>query len=379
MEASEKALKFKISTEGSIASHRKSCPSSRKGSRERVQHFSSSDLARAMQRGKLKTGALSFDQHCLTRGKLSFDAPEFLDEYAIIRSNKSEPCNIDDEKYERLLSKETINLNKRNSLKTTPIKECGKENLLNINEVLIKSSSSNNETNNQIPSSSNNDNILNVEDLKLNKNDKNLNRNDKLLLLNEQSSTNSNDNLNNISVEHVSVKQEEYNESNNENKNTCSIFSRIKKITEQFSFSAEKEKKYKNIRIHLRNTNILTSPCCRSLENIDENRSNRSNKMSGSIKGWFFLNKDNNKDNSNLEGWSSDADVYRLSTSNRNDNHSLPSTSKSENNCFKTGVELTTTASSEQQQQQQRSNNKNVTPNFQIIQFNEPSTNNCST
>lgn len=362
VEASEMALKFKISTEGSIASHRKSCPSSRKGSRERVQHFSSSDLARAMQRGKLKTGALSFDQHCLARAKLSFDAPEFLDEYGIVRSNKSDPCNIDDEKYERLLSKETINLNKRNSIKT-PIIESGRENI-NINEVLIKTA---NEANNQIPSSSNNDNILNVEELKLNENDAHLNRNDKLLLLNEQSSTNSNDNLNNISVEHVSVKQEEY-DSNNENKNTCSIFSRIKKITEQFSFSAEKEKKYKNIRIHLRNTNILTSPCCRSLENIDENRSNRANKMSGSIKGWFFLNKDN-KDTSNLEGWSSDADVYRLSSSNRNDNHSLPSTSKSENNCFKTGVELTT----------ERSNNKSVAPNFQIIQLNEPSKNNCST
>lgn len=303
-----------------------------------------------MQRGKLKTGALSFDQHCLIRNKLSFDAPEFLDEYAIVR-NKSEPCTNEDEKYERLLSKETINLNKRNSIKT-PIKESGIENT-HINEVIITSS---NDLNRQIPSSSNND-ILNVE--LTNKND--ANRNNKLLK--EQLSTNSNDNLNNISVEHVSVKQEDY-ESNNENKNTCSIFSRIKKITEQFSFSAEKEKKYKNIRIHLRNTNILTSPCCRSLENIDDNRSNKTNKMSGSIKGWFFLNKD--KD-TNLEGWSSDADVYRLSSTNRNDNHSLPSTSKSENNCFKTGVDST-----------ERSN-KSVTPNFQIIQLNEPSKNNCTT
>lgn len=357
VEASEKALKFKISTEGNVSSsHRKSCPSSRKGSRERVQHFSSSDLARAVQRSKLKTGALSFDQHCLMRGKLSFDAPEFLDEYAIIRNNKSEPCNIDNNtdnnKYELLLSKETINLNKRNSLKK------------------------------DLPSSSNDD-ILNVEEL--NKND--TLTNNKLIKIEQQS----NDNLNNISIEHVSVK-EEY---ENENKNTCSIFSRIKKITEQFSFTSsnDKDKKYKNLRINLRNTNILTSPCCRSLENIEDNNksssssTNKINKMSG----WFFLSKD--KD----DGWtsSSDADVYKLSTTtstsiNRNDNHhqitssSLPSTSKSEYNCYrKNKTETTTTTIIDHKINNDKKTKteylRSKKTNFQIIQLNEPSSTTATT
>lgn len=90
VEVSEKALKFKISTESNLTG-RKSYPGSRKGSRERVQHLNSSDLAKVIQKGKLRTGALSFDHQCLSsHKKFSFDAPEFLDEYAITLKNKFE-------------------------------------------------------------------------------------------------------------------------------------------------------------------------------------------------------------------------------------------------------------------------------------------------
>lgn len=133
VEVSEKALKFKIATEGSqnpnsSSGGRKSYPGSRKGSRERVHNFNATDFSRA----KLKSGALSFDQRCLHSSgtkKLSFDKPEFLDEYAIILNKRNETvsdssprsgefdcanCKSNRED-ECVLSKETLNLNKRNS------------------------------------------------------------------------------------------------------------------------------------------------------------------------------------------------------------------------------------------------------------------------
>lgn len=119
VEVSEKALKFKISTEGNLGTGRKSYPGSRKGSRERVQHFNSSDLAKMMQKGKLRSAAFSFDQNCMTgHKKLSFDTPEFLDEYAITLKKKlEENVNVDEEEKEGecVVSKDTLNLNKRNS------------------------------------------------------------------------------------------------------------------------------------------------------------------------------------------------------------------------------------------------------------------------
>nr|CAH7756030.1 unnamed protein product [Callosobruchus chinensis] len=136
VEVSEKALKFKISTESSICSAttplsmtgRKSYPGSRKGSRERVQHLNHSDVAKMVQKGKLRCGALSFDQHCMVGNKkLSFDPPEFLDEYALTLKKKFEEglaaadqSDSEEEYYLRkdgecVLSKETLNLNKRNS------------------------------------------------------------------------------------------------------------------------------------------------------------------------------------------------------------------------------------------------------------------------
>lgn len=55
VEVSEKALKFKISTESSISvTGRKSYPGSRKGSRERVQHLNHSEITRMVQKGKLR-------------------------------------------------------------------------------------------------------------------------------------------------------------------------------------------------------------------------------------------------------------------------------------------------------------------------------------
>lgn len=118
VEVSEKALKFKISTEGNVSTGRKSYPGSRKGSRERGQHF---ELAKAIQRGKLKSGALSFDQNSLSNHKkLSFDPPQFLDEYGISfkqRFDRSPSPDGADSTHSSdcVVSKETLNLNKRNS------------------------------------------------------------------------------------------------------------------------------------------------------------------------------------------------------------------------------------------------------------------------
>ncbi|CAG9771195.1 unnamed protein product [Ceutorhynchus assimilis] len=113
VEVSEKALKFKISTECSTTG-RKSYPGSRKGSQ--LNH---SDLSRMMQKGKLKTSALSFDHHYMAdRKKLSCDSPAFLDEYALTLKKKFEEglqTNGTNEDEECIISKETLNLNKRNS------------------------------------------------------------------------------------------------------------------------------------------------------------------------------------------------------------------------------------------------------------------------
>ncbi|CAH2013295.1 unnamed protein product [Acanthoscelides obtectus] len=81
-----------------------------------------------VQKGKLRCGALSFDQHCMVGNKkLSFDPPEFLDEYALTLKKKFEEGlaaadqSDSEEEYclrkdgECVLSKETLNLNKRNS------------------------------------------------------------------------------------------------------------------------------------------------------------------------------------------------------------------------------------------------------------------------
>lgn len=124
MEVSEKTLKFKISTECSIpTTGRKSYPGSRKGSRERGQHLNHTDLTRMMQqKGKLKVTAYSFDHHFMSDNKkLSVDTPSFLDEYALTLKKKFEEGLNDHENSpeengnECVLSKETINLNKRNS------------------------------------------------------------------------------------------------------------------------------------------------------------------------------------------------------------------------------------------------------------------------
>lgn len=123
VEVSEKTLKFKISTECSIpTTGRKSYPGSRKGSRERGQHLNHTDLTRMMQqKGKLKVTAYSFDHHFMSDNKkLSVDTPSFLDEYALTLKKKFEEGlnhgnSPEENGNECVLSKETINLNKRNS------------------------------------------------------------------------------------------------------------------------------------------------------------------------------------------------------------------------------------------------------------------------
>ncbi|XP_050309835.1 high affinity cGMP-specific 3',5'-cyclic phosphodiesterase 9A isoform X2 [Anthonomus grandis grandis] len=121
VEVSEKALKFKISTECSISTAgRKSYPGSRKGSRDRGQQLNHSDLTRMMQKGKLRNTAYSFDhQFLFDNKKQSFDSPLFLDEYALTLKKKFEEGlvarnNANENGEKSILSKETINLNKRN-------------------------------------------------------------------------------------------------------------------------------------------------------------------------------------------------------------------------------------------------------------------------
>lgn len=82
VEVSEKTLKFKISTEGNISANsisgRKSYPGSRKGSREKSQQLTCSEVARAVQREKERgkfTSALSFDSRSK---RLSMDMNESI-------------------------------------------------------------------------------------------------------------------------------------------------------------------------------------------------------------------------------------------------------------------------------------------------------------
>lgn len=93
VEVSEKTLKFKISTtEGALASGRKSYPGSRKGSREKVQQLNCIEVARAVQGEKDRRrmlGAHSFDQRAMTGKKLSFDTSELIDDHARRHFNKA--------------------------------------------------------------------------------------------------------------------------------------------------------------------------------------------------------------------------------------------------------------------------------------------------
>lgn len=115
VEVSEKTLKFKISTtEGSLASGRKSYPGSRKGSREKVQQLNCIEVARAVQGEKDRRrmlGAHSFDQRI--GKKLSFDTSEFIDEHTRRQFNRRRISN-DEYGYESLINMERMK--KRNSI-----------------------------------------------------------------------------------------------------------------------------------------------------------------------------------------------------------------------------------------------------------------------
>lgn len=326
VEVSERALKFKISTESSVGTGRKSYPGSRKGSRERVQHFNSSDLARMMQKGKLRSAGFSFDQHCyIGTKKLSFDTPEFLDEYATSLKKRLEESGEEMQDTEGLrkdgecvVSKETLNLNKRNSDHSIKV--------LNVDEKksILKCSD-----NKSLGTNANNIKKENLAE-------------DDIVRENNRKNSNSfvnipSDNVNSIASEKDEIKKSE--SPIMEAKNSRSILSRIRQFTDRLSLSMDKNSKVKHLRNNnstrnsfpqkIKNCKKLSSPCCRSLEEVAERKTNTLPKIKNK-KSWKFLVVD--KDKEKLEGWASEAAVNKI-VSNESDNQSLPSTSQLQSNC----------------------------------------------
>lgn len=310
---SEKALKFKISTEGNLSTGRKSYPGSRKGSRERVQHLSSSELVKVMQKGKLRAGALSFDQHCLISNKRSFDTNDFLDESVKKLLEENQDCVLDNEdgKQERecVMSKETLNLNKRNSEHNVKVLSGSEE-----NKGILKFSES---------SSFTNEEKLKMNNVACNEED----ANDEVV-----SANNSSGNQNSIPA-------------NSDTKNNRSIFSRLKQFTDRFSLSMDKDLKFKTLRLNSfknnnerdnlpnKNKKKLDTECCKSIDMFEERKAStlpKTKKLGFGKKGWKFLVTGKEK----TECWASDADVNKLSSANSElDNQSIPSTSKSQSSC----------------------------------------------
>ncbi|KAJ8951049.1 hypothetical protein NQ318_003745, partial [Aromia moschata] len=348
VEVSEKALKFKISTESSIATTgRKSYPGSRKGSRERVQHLNHSDLAKMVQKGKLRCGAFSFDQHCLVGNKkLSFDTPEFLDEYTLTLKKKfesdlanhsdSEDDNKQTEDGEYVVSKETLNLNKRNSEHSVKVPanidekrsilKCSDKTFTNAEKLKMNNSSQLDED----PNARANETVLVCPNSSRKNSIKNNCKKDPVV--NKESD----------SANSISVRQNEENAS--EAKNSRSIFSRLRQFTDRFGLSNERDSKLKTSKQSLKNNNCskstphkgkkLQSSCCKSLEEVGLRKASTlpKTKAGGNKKSWKFLAL--GKDKHRLEGWASDAAVDALSENNfDSDNQSLPSTSQRESNC----------------------------------------------
>lgn len=360
---SEKTLKFKISTEGGLNTGRKSYPGSRKGSRERVQHLNTSELAKVMQKGKLRAGAFSFDQHCLMNYKKpSFDAPEFLDECAItlkkrLEEDPEQQSETEDSNYkaaedkECVLSKETLNLNKRNSEHSvkaaTGVEE--KKSILKCSEARSFTNAEKLRMNNVQASSSEDQSVGGKQD----KSDEGENKN--LLvkeLVRQSSATNSSDNPNSIASDKNEVTglnaQCDANATNSDGKNNRSLLQRFKQFADRFSLSMDKDAKFKNIKLNsFKNNNSqratlpkskkkLESQCCKSLENFEDRKVStlpKTKKLIGSKKSWKFLILGKDKPEKNVEFWASDADVNKLSANSEMDNQSLPSTSKSQSSC----------------------------------------------
>lgn len=342
VEVSEKTLKFKISTESTISTTgRKSYPGSRKGSRERVQHLNHSDIAKMMQKGKLRIGAFSFDQHCMVGNKkLSFDTPEFLHEYSPILKKKYEEVPMtksdsDDEHADKedndcVLSKETLNLNKRNSEHSVKIPSTIEEKRSILKSTDLKTNLEKLKINNSVQ----------IEDENsLSKDDEgpvcpNNTRQNSIKNCIDQTikDTKSDNNINSILIQNDDL-------STSDSKNSSrSIFSRFRQFTDRFGLSVDKEAKTKNSKsTSVKNNNCskstphkgkkkLDSSCCKSLDEIEVRKASTLPKIKNK-KTWKFLGKDK-------EGWISDAAVDKLSV---NDNQSLPSTSNCPSPNFRGG------------------------------------------
>lgn len=280
VEVSEKTLKFKIATESNLGTGRKSYPGSRK------------DSATESDGETFKYGA--------------------------------EEC---------VLSKETLNLNKRNSEHSVKIPA-------NVDEKksILKSSEKHN-----IQSISGGDNKFNkvesirtevVSDIQLKDRRSSLFR----TLVRHASLSKSMENTDTISVEKTDFVQAltDLDETNTDSKNNKSILCRLRQLTDRFGLSIEKDKqrsssmKNNNSTKNLcRGKKKMDSPCCNSMENVDERRAStlpKTKKSGFPKKSWKFLVL--GKEKSSLDAWASDADM-KLSTLNvKPENQSLPSTSQ---------------------------------------------------
>ncbi|KAK5646919.1 hypothetical protein RI129_005383 [Pyrocoelia pectoralis] len=355
VEVSEKALKFKIATESNVATGRKSYPGSRKGSRERVHNFNSSEFNRVIQKGKLKTGALSFDQRCLVGKKLSFDKPEFLDEYAITFNKRGEHISdptieLESERYklseECVLSKETLNLNKRNSehsVKVAANEE--KKSILKCPEKLNVQNVSSGDS-----KYIKNESPKNDEQTKTQSGDTQLKERRSSLLKTLVRHASLSKSIEHEHTDTIAVEKSDINvvpvfsdidTTNVENKNARTILSRLKQLTDRFGLSVEKDKTRSSIAKNNNSTKSLSrgkkkleSPCCNSMENVEDRRAStlpKTKKSGLSKKSWKFFAM--GKDKAGLDVWASDADV-KLSTLNvEPDNQSFPSTSHTQANC----------------------------------------------
>ncbi|XP_066143280.1 high affinity cGMP-specific 3',5'-cyclic phosphodiesterase 9A isoform X1 [Euwallacea fornicatus] len=297
VEVSEKALKFKISTECSVpTTGRKSYPGSRKGSRERGQHLNHSDLTRMMQqKGKLKTMAYSFDHHFLAENKkLSFDSPSFLDEYAITLKKKFEEDLANNEPGENgeecVVSKETLSLNKRNSEHSVKVDEKKNSSILKLGD---------------------NKNYVS-ENLRISTDYQE--SAPKYSMLNKKYKYSEQDN--DISV--ITLNEEVKLQSDSKS-NKSGIFSCFRQFTDRFGLSQDSKLRY-----HHKNNNLIKGK--KNLETLENRKAStlpKTKNREGKPKAWksFLLGKE--------KIWSSDVTVDASET----DNHSLPSTSRMNSNC----------------------------------------------
>lgn len=309
-----------------------------------------------VQKGKLRCGAFSFDQHCLVGNKkLSFDTPEFLDEYASTLKKKFEEGLAERSDFEEdnkvkkegecVLSKETLNLNKRNSEHSVkiPANLEEKRSILKCSE--NKSFTNTEKLNNNSQPEEDSESIVKDEvDLVCPNNTReNSLKNNCIEGLNINRIS---DSTNSILVqnEDTSIVQ---NELVSEPKNSRSIFSRFRQFTDRFGFSAEKDSKTKSTKLpSIKNNNCMRSTphkgkkkveptCCKSLEDVDIGKASTLPKLKNvgdGKKSWKFFAV--GKEKRRLGGWASDAAVDKLSERNADlDNQSLPSTSKLQSNC----------------------------------------------